>query len=359
MSLALQTPRTGQVATTGQAPSPSKLSLPDAWAFAGYLANSGMIVNGREAASQDQIFTLMMICEAENIHYIEALRQYDIIEGRPAMKAAAIQAKFQNHSGFVEWVRFDEDAAEAMFSHPTLQPKPIRVSVTYDECVKRGIVQGKDGIKKNWRCHRAAMLRARCISAGVRMVYPGIVVGIYTPEELEDMKQETDSGSFNTEKYVNEHSTIGTSGTQEKPIDVTPKAGQQLDLKVIGQTSTGYDDRSYVNVARDAATEGQRLLAQIYESNGQPAPATPQIKREMIHTEVYKAAVAANLTTKQVSTSGAAILVITDDLYPTQRTWVRETINQMINTTLDKVEAAFKAVTQQPTVQEREPGSDG
>jgi hypothetical protein len=34
------------------------------------------------------------------------------------------------------------------------------------------------------------MLRARCISEGVRTVYPGIAVGVYTVEEVQDMQPE-------------------------------------------------------------------------------------------------------------------------------------------------------------------------
>ena len=30
------------------------------------------------------------------------------------------------------------------------------------------------------------MLRARCVSEGIRSVYPGCVVGVYTPEEVQD-----------------------------------------------------------------------------------------------------------------------------------------------------------------------------
>jgi hypothetical protein len=30
------------------------------------------------------------------------------------------------------------------------------------------------------------MLRARCVSEGIRTVFPGVVVGTYTPEEAED-----------------------------------------------------------------------------------------------------------------------------------------------------------------------------
>lgn len=42
--------------------------------------------------------------------------------------------------------------------------------------------------KDNWRNYPRAMLRARCISEGIRSVYPGCVVGTYTPDEVEDFK---------------------------------------------------------------------------------------------------------------------------------------------------------------------------
>ena len=32
------------------------------------------------------------------------------------------------------------------------------------------------------------MLRARCVSEGIRSVYPGCVVGVYTPEEIQYIK---------------------------------------------------------------------------------------------------------------------------------------------------------------------------
>jgi hypothetical protein len=38
------------------------------------------------------------------------------------------------------------------------------------------------------------MLRARCISEGIRTVYPGCVVGTYTAEELEEIPKAKDMG---------------------------------------------------------------------------------------------------------------------------------------------------------------------
>jgi hypothetical protein len=42
--------------------------------------------------------------------------------------------------------------------------------------------------KDNWKNYPRAMLRARCVSEGIRSVYPGCVVGVYTPEEIQDFK---------------------------------------------------------------------------------------------------------------------------------------------------------------------------
>jgi hypothetical protein len=40
--------------------------------------------------------------------------------------------------------------------------------------------------KENWRNYPRAMLRARCISEGIRTVFPACVAGVYTPEEVQD-----------------------------------------------------------------------------------------------------------------------------------------------------------------------------
>lgn len=328
MSLATLPKPNGQLAQVyQQQPQAIRLSMHDAWDYAGYIKDSNMIVG----ANQAQIFTLMQICEAENIHYIEAIRQYDIIEGRPALKAAAMQAKFQSHGGCLEWVRFDDDAAIALFSHPQLHPKPVEVAVTYEDCLKRGLPNGKDGIKKNWRCHRAAMLRARCISAGVRMVYPGIVVGVYTPEEIEDM--EPRAVAFDANAYV---------ANPPKIVDVeVSQPPQAADIPVIGWTGSGYDTRAYIQVAKDAASEGQRLLGELYSRHDGTAP-KDTFTSQKLHGELFKLATAEGLTARTATSSGQALTAITEDVYPSHRAWVRESITKHIESQLKKVQDDFE-----------------
>ena len=74
---------------------------------------------------------------------------------------------------------------EGEFSHPKSSPKPIVIGWTIEMAKRIGLAS-----RDNWRNYPRAMLRARVISEGVRTVYPGIAVGIYTVEEVQDFAPE-------------------------------------------------------------------------------------------------------------------------------------------------------------------------
>ncbi len=138
-------------------------------------------INTVEAA-----FTLMMLCQAEGLHPMQALKRYHIIEGRPSMRADAMHSEFLDRGGHVEWECMDDTEARAVFSHPVLCPKPLVGSVTFKSLREHGITEGKFGTKDNYKKHPDAMLRARLISKMVRAIDPGAITGMYTPEEVSD-----------------------------------------------------------------------------------------------------------------------------------------------------------------------------
>ena len=127
----------------------------------------------------EQAVALMAVAEAEGMHPAIAARDYHIIQGRPALKADAMLARFQNAGGKVEWQKYDDAEVCGTFSHPN--GGSLTVSWTFERAQSIGIAN-----KDNWRRYPRAMLRARCISEGIRSVYPGCVVGVYTPEEVQD-----------------------------------------------------------------------------------------------------------------------------------------------------------------------------
>ena len=54
----------------------------------------------------NQVLALMAVCEAEGIHPAKAVQEYHVIQGRPALKADAMLARFQNAGGKVEWKEY-------------------------------------------------------------------------------------------------------------------------------------------------------------------------------------------------------------------------------------------------------------
>jgi len=131
--------------------------------------------------SQQEAMAIMLLCQAENLHPATAMRDYHVISGRPALKADAMLARFQQAGGTVNWKVYTDAEVTGVFSHP--QGGSLEVSWTMAQAKSIGIAN-----KDNWRNYPRAMLRARCLSEGIRSVYPGCVVGVYSVEETQDFE---------------------------------------------------------------------------------------------------------------------------------------------------------------------------
>ena len=127
----------------------------------------------------EEAVALMLMAQAEGNHPAKAAQEYHVIQGRAALKADAMLARFQAAGGVVEWEEMSDTEVSAYFSHPTACPKPVKVDWTIERA-KNARLTGKD----NWSKYPRQMLKARVISEGVRMTYPGVAVGLYTPEEV-------------------------------------------------------------------------------------------------------------------------------------------------------------------------------
>jgi hypothetical protein len=128
----------------------------------------------------DEAMALMLIAQAEGQHPAIAARDYHIIQGKPALKADAMLARFQAAGGKVEWKAYTDECVTGIFSHPS--GGSITVDWTIRQAQGIGLVKPGSG----WIKYPRAMLRSRCISEGIRAVYPGCVVGTYSVEEVQD-----------------------------------------------------------------------------------------------------------------------------------------------------------------------------
>ncbi len=178
------------------------------------MANSGMFgVKTPEAA-----LAVMMMAQADGLHPAKAMQEYHVIEGRPALKADALMARFQAAGGKVQFHEYTDALCSATFSHPS----GGSLKVEWD--MARAKQAGLSG-RPNWGKYPRQMLRARTISEGVRSVFPGVAVGTYTVEEAEDMALD-----------------VKPAAEVAHVIDITPRKMQGLDdyLEVLnGATDLG------------------------------------------------------------------------------------------------------------------------
>ncbi len=126
-----------------------------------------------------QAVALMLVAQAEGLHPATAARDYHIVQGKPTLKADAILARHIQSGGKAEWHEYNDKSVIVTFSHPN------GGSVKIDWTIERAQKVGLTG-NPTWKKYPRNMLRARCISEGVRTVNPGVCCGVYTPEEVED-----------------------------------------------------------------------------------------------------------------------------------------------------------------------------
>jgi len=126
-----------------------------------------------------QILTLMAIAQAEGLHPAIAIRDYYIVDGKPALKADAMLARFQKSGGKIKWNEYTDTRCSATLVHPNGDSITIEWTI---EMAKRAGMAGRN----NWIKYPRQMLKARVISEGIRAIFPGANGGFYTPEEVQD-----------------------------------------------------------------------------------------------------------------------------------------------------------------------------
>lgn len=183
--------------------------------------------------TKEEGLALMLVGQADGIHFAAAVRDYHIIQGRPAMKADAMLARFQKSGGKVEWIKLTDAEVSAKFSHP----QGGSAVITWDEA-RVAMADLKNPMHKKYP---RAMKRSRVVSEGVRTVFPGAIGSAYSVEEMQDLAYEE------------------TARTQvSEPAQLAAPLG-----KVEGESGTGLTDSEIEdhNQALKTATDEEGLRA--------------------------------------------------------------------------------------------------
>jgi hypothetical protein len=128
-----------------------------------------------------QAQSLILLCLIEGTSPSAVLAEHHFIQGRKCLRADAMLSRFGKAGGTWDWIDTGATGQQAEIKL-TINGKSMSSRWTIEQARKAGLVKADS----NWVKYPDAMLRARAVSAGVRMLAPQIVCGEYTPEEVED-----------------------------------------------------------------------------------------------------------------------------------------------------------------------------
>ena len=214
-----------------------------------------------------QALALGLLCQAEGRHPAEAARDYHIINGKPSLKSEAMLARFQQAGGKVDWHEYTHESVSGTFSHP--QGGSLKVSWTMQDATRAGLTGNP-----TWKKFPRQMLKARCISEAVRGIFPGVLSGLYAPEEV---------GEFTPVQAVTEPEVLQIEAPKEEPLPekierinpmerlLAEKSQAQRDKVTAGAIKKGWikpEGESYKDIPADIAVQATAFPERFFAAFG-------------------------------------------------------------------------------------------
>lgn len=213
------------------------------------ISKSGMFaVKTPEAA-----LALLLIADAEGVAPAQAMMDYEVINGRPSLKSAAMLARFQRSGGTVQWGQSSDESVEGKFSHP----RGGELVVRWDNArLKTAGLADRDMHKK----FPMQMKRARCISEAIRAIAPQCIpLGMYTVEETRDIEVEVASVPENAaiEGAVKQL----TNGLTKEDVDALVMT---MDVKTLPELTAAFG-HAYTRAKAAADNAAMTRLKSVYD----------------------------------------------------------------------------------------------
>jgi hypothetical protein len=197
-------------------------SVQDITAMAQAITKSGLF--GIKQA--DQAVALMLVAQAEGRHPASVASEYDIIQGRPALKSQAALARFQAAGGRIQWTNRGPAKCSAKFSHP--QGGELEITWTMERAQAAGLTG-----KATWKQYPDQMLSARVVAEGVRAVFPACLNGVYLAEEVQDFDTKPRTAKAPVELVVEAPAAKEVPSLPEPAKEDAPNNEERLQGEVV------------------------------------------------------------------------------------------------------------------------------
>lgn len=144
----------------------------------------------------EAVLAIILRGRSLGIDSVTALANFHVVEGKPVMHAALIVGLVLR-SGKAEFFELTESSDESATweTHRVGNRKSTRKTFTIRDACNAGLVThhngefrgvSKSGRPSNWDKYRSTMLEWRAAVQLARVVYPDIVTGLYTADEISD-----------------------------------------------------------------------------------------------------------------------------------------------------------------------------
>lgn len=174
------------------------VGIQECWKVAAIFDRSGMYPQFK---GPEQMMMVIMRGRELGLGALASLELIEMIQGKPAMRAAGMSALCMQHSEVCEYLYCSEMTEERAIwvTKRRNLPREISRTFTIDDAKKLNyIVDGKKQIvdkygntktiesKENWVKQPSVMLQWRACTQLIRQVYPDVINGMYSVEEIQD-----------------------------------------------------------------------------------------------------------------------------------------------------------------------------
>jgi hypothetical protein len=206
----------------------------------------------------------MLVAQSEGRHPASVASEFDIIQGRPALKSQAALARFQAAGGKIQWTSRGPSKCSAKFAHA--QGGELEITWTMERANAAGLTG-----KATWRQYPDQMLSARVVAEGVRAVFPACLNGVYLAEEVQDFDSRPAKVSA-TQVYVQhsikndaEHSALVEPFKNAEVLKTFPERLEDAPA-IEWEVENWYDSiKAQIDPVADAATRFLAAKGQLTE----------------------------------------------------------------------------------------------
>lgn len=243
---------------------------------------------------------------------MQSMRGIYNVNGRPGIDAALMQALCQG-SPLCEYFRYlpeeSERGKKASFVAKRKNDPELKHSFEIDQAIQMGLLdRGSDDKAKkdnNWNKAPDAMLRARARSELARILFPDIVFGMYSKEEL--------NGGFADVDGVRDPNEIAAEILSKEDADAEASAGRVTPIQVAARDFAKEAEEWKVKLRAASTAAERKALRQALSLWDGVEPYRKQVFDT--YNEVLEAAKTAKAGAAETSTASAPTQVGESNLF--------------------------------------------